>query len=121
MAASLLTTGNSGGMLGGFVDSWAVSDFLKSRDCMRQLDRKIGLRQILNAGMDPVNHLSEDSSETTSTAPTAPRSRFPSMRWSRSTCCACAYSQDAETLSRALIGLAEEFVSSMNERAWPTS
>ena len=42
----------------------AVSDFLKSRDCMRQLDRKIGLRQILlNAGMDPVNHLSEDSSE----------------------------------------------------------
>ena len=64
MAASLLTTGNSGGMLGGFVDGWAVSDFLKSRDCMRQLDRKIGLRQILlNAGMDPVNHLSEDSSE----------------------------------------------------------
>ena len=39
------------------------------------------------------------------------------MRWSRSTCCACAYSpQDAETLSRALIGLAEEFVSSMNEK-----
>ena len=45
MAASLLTTGNSGGMLGGFVDGWAVSDFLKSRDCMRQLDRKIGLRR----------------------------------------------------------------------------
>ena len=40
MAASLLTTGNSGGMLGGFVDGWAVSDFLKSRDCMRQLDRE---------------------------------------------------------------------------------
>ena len=64
MAASLLTTGNSGGMLGGFVDGWAVSDFLKSRDCMRQLDKKVGLRHyLLNAGMDPANHLSEDSSE----------------------------------------------------------
>src|SRR5690606_32117958 len=42
-AASLLTTGSSGGMLGGFVDGWAVNDFLKSRDCMQQLDQKVGL------------------------------------------------------------------------------
>ena len=54
-AASLLTTGNMGGMLGGFVDGWAVADFLKSRDAMQQLDKKVGLRQyLIRAGMDPV-------------------------------------------------------------------
>lgn len=59
MAASLLTTGNSGGMLGGFVDGWAVSDFLRSRDSMRQLDKKVGLRQYLrNAGLDPADRKS---------------------------------------------------------------
>ncbi|MCC3262019.1 hypothetical protein LLE87_27995, partial [Paenibacillus polymyxa] len=63
-SASLLTTGNSGGMLGGFVDGWAVADFLKSRDSMQQLDRKVGLRRyLMNDGLDPLNRLAEDSSE----------------------------------------------------------
>lgn len=119
MAASLLTTGNSGGMLGGFVDGWAVSDFLKSRDCMRQLDKKVGLRHyLLNAGMDPANHLSEDSSEDD-----LYRAYRASVQVSFNALEQIdvlrvrAYSpDDAETLSKALIGLAEEFVSTMNEK-----
>ncbi|MFY3078672.1 sugar ABC transporter [Achromobacter xylosoxidans] len=119
MAASLLTTGNSGGMLGGFVDGWAVSDFLRSRDSMRQLDKKVGLRQYLrNAGLDPANHLSEDSSEDD-----LYRAYRASVQVSFNALEQIdvlrvrAYSpEDAEMLSKALIGLAEDFVSSMNEK-----
>jgi len=119
MAASLLTTGNSGGMLGGFVDGWAVSDFLRSRDSMRQLDKKVGLRHyLLNTGLDPANHLSEDSSEDD-----LYRAYRASVQVSFNALEQIdvlrvrAYSpEDAETLSKALIGLAEDFVSSMNEK-----
>ncbi|AOU93587.1 Vi polysaccharide export inner membrane protein VexD [Achromobacter ruhlandii] len=119
MAASLLTTGNSGGMLGGFVDGWAVSDFLRSRDSMRQLDKKVGLRRyLLNNGLDPANRLSEDSSEDD-----LYRAYRASVQVSFNALEQIdvlrvrAYSpEDAETLSRALIGLAEDFVSSMNEK-----
>ena len=111
MAASLLTTGNSGGMLGGFVDGWAVSDFLRSRDSMRQLDKKVGLRHyLMNTGLDPANHLSEDSSEDD-----LYRAYRASVQVSFNALEQIdvlrvrAYSpQDAETLSKALIGLAED-------------
>lgn len=118
-AASLLTTGNSGGMLGGFVDGWAVSDFLKSRDCMQQLDKKVGLRQyLLQPGLDPANHLSEDASEDdlyrayrkAVDVSFNPLEQIDVLRVS-------AFSpEDAAILSKALIGLAEEFVSSMNKK-----
>lgn len=63
-ATSLIATGNNSGIVGGFVDGWAVSDFLTSRDAMRQLDRKIGLRRYLTyTGLDPLNKLAPDASE----------------------------------------------------------
>jgi len=118
-AASLITTGNTGGMLGGFVDGWAVSDFLKSRDCMRQLDQKVGLRRYLaHAGMDPIYRLSEDSSEdelyrayrASVEVSFNPLEQIDVLRVS-------AFSpDDAAVLSKALIGLAEDFVSSMNKK-----
>ena len=116
---SLLTTGSSGGMLGGFVDGWAVADFLKSRDCMQQLNEKMDLRRYLtNAAWDPLNRLSEDSSEDdlyrayqkAVQVSFNPLEQIDVLRVS-------AYSpEDAAMLSRALISLAEEFVSSMNEK-----
>lgn len=118
-AASLLTTGSSGGMLGGFVDGWAVNDFLKSRDCMQQLDQKVGLRRFLvRPGLDPLNHLSEDSSEdelyrayrASVHVSFNPLEQIDVLRVS-------AYSpEDAAVLSKALISLAEDFVSSMNKK-----
>src|SRR5690606_5592391 len=118
-STSLLTTGNSGGMLGGFVDGWAVADFIRSRDSMQQLDKEVGLRRYLtNEGWDPFNRLSEDSSEDD-----LYRAYQRSVQVSFNALeqidvlRVSAYSpEDAATLSKALIGLAEEFVSSMNEK-----
>ncbi|WP_447917328.1 sugar ABC transporter [Achromobacter aegrifaciens] len=118
-AASLLTTGNAGGMLGGFVDGWAVADFLKSRDAMQQLDKKVGLRQyLIRAGMDPVNHLSEDSSEDDlfRAYQASVKVSFNALEQIDVLRVSAFSSEDAATLSKALIGLAEDFVSSMNEK-----
>ncbi|CAM4052201.1 sugar ABC transporter [Bordetella muralis] len=118
-AAGFLTTGSSGGMLGGFVDGWAVNDFLKSRDCMQQLDEKVDLRRYLTQpGPDPFNHLAENSSEddlyrayrAAVHVSFNPLEQIDVLRVS-------AFSpEDAATLSKALIELAEEFVSSMNKK-----
>lgn len=118
-AASLLTTGNSGGMLGGFVDGWAVADFLKSRDSMQQLDKKIGLRRyLLNAGLDPLNHLSKDSSEDElyRAYQASVQVSFNALEQIDVLRVSAFSSEDAATLSKALIGLAEEFVSAMNQK-----
>ncbi|WP_143748910.1 sugar ABC transporter [Mesorhizobium sophorae] len=46
--SSLLSQGNgAASAAAGFVDGWAVLDFLNSRDCMQQLDQKIGLEKYL--------------------------------------------------------------------------
>lgn len=118
-AASLLTTGNSGGMLGGFVDGWAVADFLESRDSMQQLDKKVGLRRYLtNAGWDPLNRLSEDSSEDElyRAYQASVHVSFNALEQIDVLQVSAFSSEDTATLSKALIGLAEEFVSSMNEK-----
>ncbi|MFF7398270.1 sugar ABC transporter [Achromobacter sp. NPDC008082] len=118
-AASLLTTGNMGGMLGGFVDGWAVSDFLKSRDAMQQLDKKVGLRQyLIHAGVDPFNHLSEDSSEDDlyRAYQSSVHVSFNALEQIDVLRVSAFSPEDAATLSKALISLAEEFVSSMNEK-----
>ncbi len=118
-AASLLTTGNSGGMLGGFVDGWAVADFLKSRDSMQRLDEKVGLRRYLtNAGWDPFNRLSEDSSEDDlyRAYQASVQVSFNALEQIDVLRVSAFSSDDAATLSKALIVLAEEFVSAMNQK-----
>ena len=118
-AGSLLTTGNSGGMLGGFVDGWAVADFLKSRDSMQRLDKQIDLRRYLtNTGWDPFNRLSEDSSEDElyRAYQKAVHVSFNALEQIDVLQVSAFSSEDAAVLSRALIGLAEEFVSTMNEK-----
>jgi len=118
-AASLLTTGNAGGMLGGFVDGWAVADFLKSRDAMQQLDKMVGLRQyLIHGGMDPMNHLAEDSSEDDlfRAYQASVKVSFNALEQIDVLRVSAFSSEDAALLSRALIELAENFVSSMNEK-----
>jgi len=118
-AANLLTTGNMGGMLGGFVDGWAVTDFLKSRDCMRQLDQKIGLRRYLvNKGLDPANRLAEDASEDElyRAYQASVRVSFNVLEQIDVLRVSGFSPEDSETLSKALISLAEDFVSQMNEK-----
>ena len=118
-AASLLTTGNMGGMLGGFVDGWAVADFLKSRDAMQQLDRQVDLRRYLvRAGIDPLNHLADDASEDDlyRAYQASVHVSFNALEQIDVLRVSAFSPSDAATLSRALIGLAETFVSTMNKK-----
>lgn len=54
---SLLSSGSGGSAGIGFVDGFAVNDFLKSRDCMIQLGKRVPLRQLL--GVDPKASIEE--------------------------------------------------------------
>jgi capsular polysaccharide transport system permease protein len=118
-AASLLSTGGGGGMLGGFVDGWAVSDFLKSRDSMHQLDQKIGLRRYLvHGGPDLANHLSQEASEDDlyRAYQSSIQVSFNVLEQIDVLRVSAFSPDDAATLSKALISLAEDFVSQMNEK-----
>ena len=59
-----MLSGGGAGVATGFVDGWLVQEFLSSRDCMRQLDRKINLRKYFtNTSLDPFSRLSPDANE----------------------------------------------------------
>jgi capsular polysaccharide transport system permease protein len=118
-AASLLSSGSMSGMLGGFVDGWAVSDFLQSRDCMHQLDQAVGLRRYLvHGGLDIANHLSQDASEDDlyRAYQSSVRVSFNVLEQIDVLRVSAFSSADAATLSKALLSLAEDFVSRMNEK-----
>ncbi len=54
----------SSGGVGGFVDGWAVRDYLDSRDAMLQLNGKIGLGALLAySGLDPLHQLGTDAND----------------------------------------------------------
>ncbi|MBN3849459.1 sugar ABC transporter [Paraburkholderia sp. Ac-20342] len=118
-SASLLSSGNGGSAVGGFVDGWAVADFIRSRDCMRQLDSEIGLRTYLAyTGLDPLNRLSPQAGEDE-----LYRAYLDAIDVSYNmieqidVLRVSAFSPaDARTISDALIGLAQQFVSNMDEK-----
>ncbi|WP_244314899.1 sugar ABC transporter [Paraburkholderia unamae] len=115
---SLLSSGN-GGAVGGFVDGWAVADFIRSRDCMHQLDSKIGLRKYLAyTGMDPLNRLSPQAGEDELyraylDAIDVSYNMIEQINVLRVSAFSPA---DARTISDALIGIAQQFVSNMDEK-----
>lgn len=118
-AANLLTTGAGAGAGAGFVDGWAVSDFLNSRDCMRQLDSKIGLRRRLAyAGIDPVNHLTPDANEDEyyRAYQSAVKVSFNMMEQVNVMEVNAFSPADAAAISEALIELAQDFVNRMDEK-----
>jgi capsular polysaccharide transport system permease protein len=118
-ASSLLSTGNMSSMLGGFVDGWAVADFLKSRDSMHQLDQKIGLRRYLvHGGLDLANDLSQNASEDDlyRAYQSSIQVSFNVLEQINVLRVSAFSPNDAATLSKALIGLSEDFVSRMNAK-----
>lgn len=52
LGKSLLSSGSSGAAGIGFVDGFAVNDFIKSRDCMMQLTKRVDLNQLLAVSKD---------------------------------------------------------------------
>jgi capsular polysaccharide transport system permease protein len=64
MTSLLSSGGGSANASAGFVDGWAVQDFLNSRDCLRELDQKIGLKPYFQkARLDPLNSLPANANE----------------------------------------------------------
>lgn len=119
LASSLLTTGEGAGLASGFVDGWAVSDFLHSRDCMRQLDRKIGLRRRLAyTGIDPLSRLAPAASEDAyyQAYRGAVAVSFNMMEQVNVMNVTAFSPADAAAISAALIELAQDFVNRMNEQ-----
>jgi capsular polysaccharide transport system permease protein len=117
--ASLLATGANVSSVGGFVDGWAVSDFLVSRDCMHLLDRKIGLRRYLaHAGWDPVHRLSPDASdEQLYQAYLASIDVSFNLMEQIDVMEVRAFSpQDAEAVSNGLLDIAQGFVNDMDDK-----
>ncbi|WP_236592410.1 sugar ABC transporter [Paraburkholderia metrosideri] len=119
-AGGLLSTGdNSSSIAGGFVDGWAVSDFLSSRDCMQQLDRKIGLRQRLTqTGFDPATHLPANASDDALyRAYTSNISVSYNMMEQVDVLKVRAFSpHDATVISDALLEITQDFVNRMDEK-----
>lgn len=118
-SASLLSGGSGGAAAGGFVDGWAVADFIRSRDCMRQLDRKIGLRKRLAyTGLDPVNRLSPDAGEDELyrayiDAVDVSYNMIEQIDLLRVSAFSPA---DARAVSDGLIDIAQQFVNNMDEK-----
>jgi capsular polysaccharide transport system permease protein len=119
-AGSLLTTGGGLGAAGqGFVDGWAVSNFLMSRDCMLQLDRKIGLRHYLShGGIDPVNHLAPDASDDAlyQAYQSMVKVSYNVMEQINDLTVSAYSPDDAARISAALIELAQQFVNNMDHK-----
>ena len=116
---SLLSTGESSSLASGFVDGWAVSDFIASRDCMQQLDARIGLRRRLtHAGMDVPNYLSPGASnDAFYRAYRASIKVSYNMMEQVDVLDVSAFSPaDTVAISQALIDLAQEFVNRMDEK-----
>ncbi|WP_454690309.1 sugar ABC transporter [Achromobacter aloeverae] len=118
-ATGLTAAGNGSALAGGFVDGWAVNDFLKSRDCMRQLDRKIDLRgRLAYAGLDPLNRLARDADEDTLYRAylDAVDPSYNMLEQINVVRVRALSSADAALISNALIEVAQSFVHSMDEK-----
>ncbi|WP_233154825.1 sugar ABC transporter [Candidimonas nitroreducens] len=120
VGGSLLTMGGGLGAAGqGFVDGWAVSNFLMSRDCMQQLDLKIGLRRFLShGGIDPFNHLAPDATEDSlyRSYQSMVKASYNVMEQINVLTVSAYSAGDAAQISAALIQLAQQFVNNVDHK-----
>jgi len=115
----LSSGGGSGNSAAGFVDGWAVQDFLSSRDCMRELDQKIGLRKFLaKARFDPLNSLAPSANEDDlfRAYNRIVHSSFNMIEQINVLDVDGFSPQDSTVLSNGLISVVQDFVNRMNQQ-----
>jgi len=114
-ATGLLSSGtNSGAGAGlGFVDGFAVNDFLKSRDCMLQLAKRVDLPKLLAAGLAaPTTRPSQEALfKAYSQAVTV---RFNLVEQENVIAVDAFSPQGSQQIAGALLQLAEQFVQKMD-------
>ncbi len=118
-ATSFTATGSGPGLVGGFVDGWAVNDFLKSRDAMHQLDAKVDLRKHLaHTGLDPLARLSPEADDDALYRAylSAVDVSYNMMEQINVMRVRAQSPEDAAYISQALVALTQAFVSRMEEK-----
>ena len=116
---SLLSSGSSSGAATGFVDGWLVQDFLNSRDCMRQLDQKIGLRKYLvSKSLDPINHIGPNANEDQMFAAyqRMVHNSFNMIEQVNVLDVAAYSPHDSEVISDGLLAVVQDFVNKMDQQ-----
>jgi capsular polysaccharide transport system permease protein len=109
-ATSLLSSGSGGSAGIGFVDGFAVNDFLKSRDCMLQLAKSLPLPKLL--GVDP----KAGSSALYDAYTRAVKVKFFMVEQENSIEVDAFTPEDSRRIASALLVLAQEFVSKMDTK-----
>jgi len=105
---SLLSSGSGGSAGIGFVDGFAVNDFLKSRDCMLQLSKSLPLRKML--GVDAkasVEELYRAYSRAVSV-------KFFMVEQENSISVDAFSPEDSRRMAQGLLTLAQQFVERMD-------
>jgi capsular polysaccharide transport system permease protein len=116
---SLLSSGSSAGGATGFVDGWLVQDFLNSRDCMRQLDRKIGLRKyMVPRPFDPINPVGPNSDEDQRFAAykRIVHNSFNMIEQVNVLDVAAYAPRDSEVIAGGLLAVVQDFVNKMDQQ-----
>jgi capsular polysaccharide transport system permease protein len=113
-ATTLISTGANQSAGVGFVDGFAVNDFLKSRDAMRQLEKRIDLRALLSPdGKKSANTNEDDLYHQYQKAVSANFNLVEQVNVIR----VSAFSPAAsENIGNALLGLGQDFVARMDEQ-----
>lgn len=107
-ATSLLSSGAGGSAGIGFVDGFAVNDFLKSRDCMLQLAKSLPLRKML--GVD-ANSSNEDLYRAYGRAVSP---KFYMVEQENSIEVDAFTPEDSRRIAQGLLTLAQQFVERMD-------
>lgn len=112
--ANLIATGANDSAGLGFVDGFAVNDFLKSRDCMRQLEKRVDLRALLSPDGKRPAKMSEDDLYRQYQKAVSPT--FNLMEQVNVVRISAFSPSASEKIGNALIGIAQEFVGRMDEQ-----
>ena len=108
----MLTTGANPGMGAGFVDGFAVNDFLKSRDCMLQLAKRVDLPRLLSPSAERDPAISQEALyKAYSRAVTV---RFNLVEQENVIAVDAFSPEGSQKIASALLALAQEFVQKMD-------
>lgn len=117
--ANILSAGAGSNGEAGFVGGWLVQDFLNSRDCMLQLDRKIGLRRYLvRSTWDPLTRLGPQANEDElfRAYQRLVGSSFNMIEVVNVLTVAAYSPADSQAVSNALLAVTQDFVNKMNQQ-----
>lgn len=117
---NILSAGSGNNPMSGFVDGYAVRDFLQSRDAMERLDRQVGLAALLaRSTLDPFTRVPRDPTvdQLYDAYQSIINVRFNMIEQIVVLNVQAFSPGDAVTIAKALLIITEEFADQLNQRA----